>query len=61
MLPAVVYIACNKGEIPLLKMGKMFKFKKADVLKWLEKEKRNKVVDVDDYINEYLQKIIVRG
>jgi excisionase family DNA binding protein len=58
---AVVYAACNKGEIPFLKIGKLYKFKKTDVLKWLEKDKGSKVVDVDAYVNEYLQKKILKG
>ena len=58
---AVVYAACNKGEIPFLKVGKLYKFKKADVLKWLEKDKNNKTLDMDEYINKYLQKNILKG
>ncbi|MBA2248580.1 MAG: helix-turn-helix domain-containing protein [Chitinophagaceae bacterium] len=58
---AFVYTACNKGEIPFLKIGKLYKFKKTDVLKWLEKEKNNKPVDVEAYVNSYLQKNILKG
>ena len=58
---AVVYAACSKGEIPFLKIGKLYKFKKTDVLKWLEKEKQNKVVDVDAYVSKYLQNNILKG
>lgn len=58
---ADVYAACNKGEIPFLKIGKLYKFKKTDVLKWLKKEKENKLVDVDEYVNKYLQKNILKG
>jgi excisionase family DNA binding protein len=58
---AVVYAACSKGEIPFLKKGKLYKFKKTDVLKWLEKEKQNKVVDVDAYVSKYLQSNILKG
>ena len=58
---AVVYAACNKGEIPFLKVGKLYKFKKADVLKWLEKDKGNKLIDVDEYVNKYLQKHTLKG
>ena len=53
--------ACNKGEIPFLKVGKLYKFKKADVLKWLDKDKDNKLIDVDEYVNKYLQKNILKG
>ncbi len=58
---AGVYAACNKGEIPFLKVGKLYKFKKADVLKWLEKDKNNEVFDADEYVNKYLQKNILKG
>ena len=58
---AVVYAACGKGELAFLKIGKLYKFKKTDVLKWLEKEKVNKLVDVDEYVNKYLQKNILKG
>ena len=58
---AVVHSACSKGEIPFLKIGKLYKFKKNDVLNWLEKDKESKVVDVDAYVNKYLQKNILKG
>jgi len=58
---AVVYSACNKGEIPFLRIGKLYKFKKADVLKWLEKDKDRNIVDVDEYVNRYLQKHVLKG
>ena len=51
---AVVYSACNKGEIPFLKVGKLYKFKKADVLKWLKNDKNKVVFDADEYVNKYL-------
>jgi excisionase family DNA binding protein len=57
---AVIYAACNKGEIPYLKVGKMYKFKKADVLKWVEKDKKS-LIDVDAYVDKYLQKHTMKG
>lgn len=53
---AVVYSACNKGEIPFCKVGKLHKFKKADVLKWLEKAKNKEIFDADEYVNKYCRK-----
>ena len=58
---AVVYAACSKGEIPFLRIGKLYKFKKTDVLKWLERRKENKLVDVDAYVSTYLQNNILKG
>lgn len=58
---AVVDAACNNGEIPFLKVGRLYKFMKADVLMWLEKDKGNKLIDVDEYVNKYLQKNILKS
>jgi excisionase family DNA binding protein len=58
--PAVVYAACNKGEIPFWKVGKMYKFKKVDVLKWMEKDRKS-LIDVDAYVDKYLQKHTLKG
>ena len=33
----------------------MYKFKKVDVLKWMEKDRKN-LIDVDAYVDKYLQK-----
>ena len=38
----------------------MYKFKKADVLKWMEKGKE-RLVDVDAYVDKYLQKHTLKG
>ena len=56
-----MYAACGKGELPFLKIGKLYKFRKRDVLKWLEKDKENKLVDVDAYVSKYLQNNILKG
>jgi hypothetical protein len=58
--PTVVYAACNKGELPFVKVGKMYKFKKVDVLKRPEKD-RNKLCDVDAYVSKYLQEHSLKG
>lgn len=57
----LIYSACNKGEIPFIKIGKSYKFKKEDVLKWLESGQDKHLIDVDNYVNSYLQKNTLRG
>src|ERR1035437_1106578 len=57
----VIYTACSKGEIPFIKIGKSYKFKKEDILKWMENGKDKRVINVDDYVNSYLQKHTLRG
>lgn len=46
----VIYNACSKGEIPFIKIGKSYKFKKEDILKWMEGGRDKKVINVDDYV-----------
>jgi excisionase family DNA binding protein len=57
----IIYNACNKGEISFIKIGKSYKFKKEDILKWMENSRDKKVINVDDYVNTYLQKHKLRG
>jgi excisionase family DNA binding protein len=57
----VVYAACNKGELPFVKVGKMYKFRKPDVLKWLDTPTNNKETNIDAYISRYLQKHTLKG
>lgn len=58
---SLIYTACNKGEIPFLKIGKSYKFKKEDILDWVENGKNKNMIDVDEYVNNYLQKHTLRG
>jgi excisionase family DNA binding protein len=57
---SVIYNKCAAGEIPFFKVGKLYKFKKEDILRWLE-SKNEKSVDVDAYVNDYLQKHLMKG
>lgn len=58
---SVIYAACSKGELPFIKIGKSYKFKKEDILKWIENGRDKVVINVDDYVNSYLQKHTLRG
>jgi len=58
---SIIYAACNKGEIPFIKIGKSYKFKKDDILKWVESCRDKSEIKVDDYVNSYLQRHILRG
>jgi excisionase family DNA binding protein len=60
----MIYAACNKGQIQFIKIGKLYKFKKDEVLKWIDGEKhsqQNKEMDVDDYVECYLQQHRLHG
>ena len=57
----LIYTACSKGEIPFIRIGKSYKFKKEDIVKWMESGQDKNVVNVDNYVNSYLQKNTLRG
>ena len=58
---SIIYAAFSKRELPFIKIGKSYKFKREDILKWIEKGRDKVVINVDDYVNSYLQKRILRG
>lgn len=58
---SIIYAACSKGELPFIKIGKSYKFKKDDILKWMESCRNKSAINIDDYVNSYLQRHILRG
>ena len=54
-----IYAKAMSGEIPSFKVGKRYKFSRKSVLEWF-KEKFDKV-EVDDLVDKYLQKNILKG
>lgn len=51
----VIYSKCSRSEMPFFKMGKLYKFKKSEVLEWVKRQGENDAFSVDDYVNRYLQ------
>jgi excisionase family DNA binding protein len=61
---ALIYSACAKGQIKFIRIGKLYKFKKEEVLKWLnsETENSNRIeINMDEYVEKYLQKKPLHG
>ena len=56
-----IYAACANNDIKFVKFGKSYRFKKGDVLEWVEKMKILSQIDVDDYVDKYMQKNVLRG
>jgi excisionase family DNA binding protein len=56
-----VYSACAKNELKYLKLGKSYKFKKQDILEWLDSMLNQNSVNVDEYVEKYLQKHVLKG
>ena len=58
---AVVYAACKRQELPHVRLGKLYKFRKAEVLQWMKSQTGGPDNLVDDYVNRYLQKHVLKG
>lgn len=54
--PNVIYQKCGKGDMPYFRIGKGYRFKKNEILKWVENQKELPEISVDDYVERYLQK-----
>lgn len=57
----VVYAACKRNELPYVRIGKLYKFKKTEVLQWMKSQTGRPDNLVDDYVNRYLQKHLLKG
>jgi len=57
----VVYAACKRNELPYIRLGKLYKLRNADVLPWMESQAGSPDNMVDDYVNRYLQKHLLKG
>lgn len=56
----IIYAKATSGEIPSFKIGKRYKFSRKKVLEWFE-GKFDKVADVDQFVDKYLQKNLLSG
>ncbi len=56
-----IYSACNGGELKFIKIGKLYKFTKDDVMQWVETHKVTNQFNVDEYVEKYLQKNVLKG
>lgn len=57
----VIYGKCSKREIPFFRMGKLYKFRKSEILEWVKRQDNSAAFSVDDYVNRYLQANTLRG
>jgi len=57
----IIYAKCAKGDIPFFKIGKGYRFKKADIHKWVQKQKEIPEFSVEDYVDKYIQTHILKG
>lgn len=57
----ILYAKCANGEIPSFRVGKLYKFKRSELIQWMDAQGLNKQLDTDDYVNRYLQMKVLKG
>ncbi|SRR6266542_3590280 len=57
----LVYANCAAGKMPFFKIGKLYKFKRSEIEKWMKEQRPDQKIDVDDYVNRYLQTHVLKG
>ncbi len=53
---ATIYGLVHRNKIPHFKQGKKLRFKKSDLMAWIEKGRRKTVDEIDAEADKYLQK-----
>ena len=57
--PSMIYSARTEGRIPFEKRGRAYRFKRKDVVQWLDNMRENtngRASAIDDFVSHYLQK-----
>jgi len=57
----IIYAKCSKGDIPYFKLGRQYRFKKEQILKWLKDQKDSPQFSVDDYVDRYIQSHVLKS
>lgn len=57
----VIYAKCVEGKIPFVRLGKKYKFRKSEVVTWWNSQPKDAEFSVDTYVENYLQKNMLRG
>ncbi|WP_018629562.1 helix-turn-helix domain-containing protein [Niabella aurantiaca] len=57
----MIYANCAKGDIPYFKLGKQYRFKKKEIQEWLKEQKGAPEFSVDQYVDRYLQKNVLKA
>ena len=56
-----IYRMCKKGELPHLKMGKLLKFRKSELITWRKKRRKDEEGSIDSFVTKYLEKNPLKG
>jgi excisionase family DNA binding protein len=59
--PSTIYAKCHNHNLPHTRIGKYYKFKRSELLAWVHPSNDMPSVNVDDYVDKYLQNNSFRG
>lgn len=57
----IIYAKCAKGEIPFFRIGSQYRFNKDDILKWIKEQNGDSEFSLDNYVERYLQRNVLKG
>ena len=57
----ILYAKCGSGDVPSFRVGKLYKFKRSELIQWMDAQGLNKKLDTDEYVNRYLQMNVLKG
>jgi len=57
----IIYEKCARGDIPYFRLGKRYRFKKVDIIGWLNGHTKGPDISIDEYVNRYMQKHMMRS
>src|SRR5437870_4196104 len=57
----LIYDKCANGEMPCFRIGKLYKFKQSEIEQWMKDQGLHEKINVDDYVNHYLQTHLLKG
>jgi excisionase family DNA binding protein len=61
MEEALIYEKCKRGDLPCIKKGKQLRFKKVELIAWMQNQESEREGSVDDFVNRYLQNRQLKG
>lgn len=57
----ILYAKVTSGQIPGFRIGKLYKFNRQKLIEWQLAEKHGNHVDIEEYVNQYMQKNILKS
>jgi excisionase family DNA binding protein len=57
----ILYGKVRNGELPSFRIGKQYKFRRTELVSWLDKQGMASSNSIEEYVNKYMQKRVLKG